>query len=57
MVRFLIFIITALAFAIVGIAVYWIWSRVNINIRRRESVFDIEKETHEKMKQKIKEET
>ena len=54
--RFFIFLIAVLAFALIGIAIWWIWNKVNIVIKRQESVFDIEKETHEKVSEKIKEE-
>ena len=54
--RFLIFIGAVLILSIIGLAIWWIWNRVNISIRRRNSVFEIEKETHEKIKKKIKEE-
>lgn len=54
--RFFIFLIAVLAFALIGIAIWWIWNKVNIVIKRQESVFDIEKETHEKVRKKIKEE-
>lgn len=53
--RFLIFIGAVLILSIIGLAIWWIWNRVNISIRRRNSVFEIEKETHEKAKKKIKE--
>lgn len=56
MARFIIFIGTALAFSVVGIMIYWAWSRINISIKRRESVFEIEKEAHKRAKKKIKEE-
>ena len=54
--RFFIFLIAVLAFALIGIAIWWIWNKVNIVIKRQERVFDIEKETHEKVREKIKEE-
>ena len=54
--RFFIFLIAVLMFALIGIAIWWIWSKVNIVIKRQERVFDIEKETHEKVKKRIKEE-
>ena len=38
-----------------GGCVWWVWSRVYIAIKRQESVFEIEKETHEKIKEKVKE--
>lgn len=54
--RFFVFLIAVLMFALIGITIWWIWSKVNIVIKRQESVFDIEKETHEKVKKRIKEE-
>lgn len=53
--RFLIFIGTVLILSIIGLAVWWIWNKINISIQRRNSVFEIEKEAHEKMKKEIKE--
>ena len=53
--RFLIFIGTVLILSIIGLAVWWIWSKINISIQRRNSIFEIEKEAHEKMKKEIKE--
>lgn len=53
--RFLVFIGVVLVLSIIGLAVWWIWNKINISIQRRNSVFEIEKETHEKMKKKIKE--
>lgn len=53
--RLLIFIGLVLIFSLIGIAVYWIYNKVSISIRRQNSVFEIEKETHEKMKKKIQE--
>ena len=53
--RLLIFIGLVLIFSLIGIAVYWIYNKVVISIRRQNSVFEIEKETHEKMKKKIQE--
>lgn len=53
--RFLIFIGAVLILSIIGLAVWWIWNKININIQRRNSVFEIEKEAHEKMKKEIKE--
>lgn len=54
--RLLIFFAILLALSIIGIFVWWIWSRVNISIQRRNSVFEIEKEAHKKAKKDIKEE-
>lgn len=53
--RFLIFVGAVLALSIVALAVWWIWNKIDISIQRRNSVFEIEKETHEKMKKEIKE--
>lgn len=53
--RLLIFIGLVLIFSLIGIAVYWIYNKVSISIQRQNSVFEIEKETHEKMKKKIQE--
>lgn len=53
--RLLIFVGLVLIFSLIGIAVYWIYNKVVISIRRQNSVFEIEKETHEKMKKKIQE--
>lgn len=54
--RFLIFVAAVLILSIIGLTIWWIWNKINISIQRRNSVFEIEKETHEKMKKKIKEE-
>lgn len=53
--RLLIFVGLVLVLSLVGIAVYWIFNKVSISIQRQNSVFEIEKETHEKMKKKIQE--
>lgn len=54
--QLLIFVGLVLLFSVVGLAIWWIYNKVSIAIRRQNSVFEIEKETHEKMKEKIKEE-
>lgn len=54
--RLLLFIGLLLIFALVGLGIYYIYHRVRISIQRRDSVFEIEKETHEKIKEQIKEE-
>lgn len=56
MAKFIIFIGVLIILSIEGMAVWWIWSIVYTAIKRRESVFDIEKEAHEKIKNEIKEE-
>ena len=53
---FLIFIAALLVLSINGLLVWWIWCRIYITVKRRESVFDIEKETHKKIKKQIQEE-
>lgn len=54
--RLLIFVGLVLIFALTGLAVWWVWNKVSISIQRQNSVFEIEKETHEKIKEQIKEE-
>ena len=54
--RFIIFLLSTFALSLIGLAIWWIWNKVHIAIERQESVFDIEKETHNKMKEEIKEE-
>lgn len=54
--KLLIFIGLVLIFSLVGLVIWWIANKVYISIRRQNSVFEIEQETHEKMKEKIKEE-
>ena len=54
--RLLIFIGLVLIFALIGLVVWWVWNKVSISIQRQNSVFEIEKETHEKIKEQIKEE-
>lgn len=54
--RLLIFIGLVLIFALIGLVVWWVWNKVSISIQRQNSVFEIEKETHEKLKEQIKEE-
>ena len=54
--RLLIFVGLVLIFALIGLLVWWVWNKVSISIQRQNSVFEIEKETHEKIKEQIKEE-
>ena len=54
--QLLIFIGLVLLFSLIGLGVWWIYNKVSIGIRRQNSVFEIEKETHEKIKEQIKEE-
>lgn len=54
--RFFVFLIAVFAFSIIGMAIWWIWNKINIAIKRQNSAFDIEKEAHEKVKKRIKEE-
>lgn len=54
--QLLIFIGLVLLFSLIGLGVWWIYNKVSIGIRRQNSVFEIEKETHKKIKEQIKEE-
>ena len=54
--QLLIFVGIVLIFSLIGLGVWWIYNKVSIGIRRQNSVFEIEKETHEKIKEQIKEE-
>ncbi|WP_181969606.1 hypothetical protein [Hungatella hathewayi] len=56
MAKFIIFLFTVFLLSVIGLAIWWVWSRVYVAIKRRESVFDIEEETHKKIKKKIREE-
>lgn len=56
MAKFIIFLLTVFLLSVIGLAIWWVWSRVYIAIKRRESVFGIEEETHKKIKKKIQEE-
>ncbi len=56
MAKFIIFLLTVFLLSVIGLAIWWAWSRVYVAIKRRESVFDIEEETHKKIKKKIQEE-
>lgn len=53
--RFIVFVGTALMFILIGIAVWRIWSKVNLSIKREEEAFEIEKEAYERMKKHVKE--
>ena len=54
--QLLIFVGLVLIFSLIGLGIWWIYNKVSIRIRRQNSVFEIEKETHEKIKEQIKEE-
>lgn len=54
--QLLIFVGLVLIFSLIGLGVWWIYNKVSIGIQRQNSVFEIEKETHEKIKEQIKEE-
>lgn len=53
--RFLVFIAALILLSFLGMAVWKIWNKLYIDIKRQESLFDIEKEAHEKLKKEIKE--
>lgn len=55
MVRFFIFLSAVFIFSMVGLFIWLVWSKIYIVIKRQDSTFDIEKEAHEKLKEKIKE--
>ena len=52
--RFIIFIGLVLIFSAIGLTLWWIGNKTYISIQRQNSVFDIEKETHEKIRESIK---
>lgn len=56
MFRFIVFIGVVLLLSLVALLVYWIANKVYISIKRKDSMFEIEKEAHEKIKKEIKRE-
>lgn len=56
MASFLIFVATFIILSLAGLAIWRIWSRIYTDIKREERTFDIEKEAHEQIKKKMKEE-
>ena len=56
MFRFIVFIGVILLLSLVALLVYWIANKVYISIKRKDSMFEIEKEAHEKIKKEIKRE-
>lgn len=56
MANFLIFIAVIIVLSFAGLVIWRIWSRIYTDIKREESTFDIEKEAHEQIKKKMKEE-
>ena len=54
MFRFIVFISVVLLLSLVALLVYWIANKTYISIKRKDSMFEIEKEVHEKIKKKIK---
>ena len=56
MFRFIVFIGVVLLLSLVALLVYWIANKVYISIKRKDSMFEIEKEAHEKLKKEIKRE-
>ena len=53
--RFLVIIAALILLSFFGMVVWKIWNKLYIDIKRQESLFDIEKEAHEKLKKEIKE--
>ena len=56
MFRFIVFIGVVLLLSLVALLVYWIANKVYISIKRKDSMFEIEKEAHEKIKKEIERE-
>ena len=56
MFRFIVIISIVLLLSLVALLVYWIGNKVYISIKRKDSMFEIEKEAHEKIKKEIKRE-
>lgn len=52
---FLIFITVVIVLSLAGLVIWRIWSKIYIDIKRQESAFDIEKEAHEQIKKRMKE--
>lgn len=53
--RFLIFVAAVLVLSLAGLAIWRVWSRVDLHIKRDRKAFDVESEAYDKMKNKIKE--
>lgn len=53
--RFLIFIAALILLSSLGMLAWKVWSKLYIDMKRQESLFDIEKEVHDKLKKEIKE--
>ncbi len=53
--RFLIFLLFLIVLAMAASIVALVWCKLIIVIKRHFSLFDIEKETHEKIKEKLQE--
>lgn len=56
MFRFLVFLGALFILSLIGLVIWAVWSKVYTYIKRNDSVFEIEEETHEKIKKKIREE-
>ena len=56
MFRFIVFIGVMFLLSLVALLVYWVANKVYISIKRKDSMFEIEKEAHEKIKKEIKRE-
>lgn len=53
MFRFLVFISVVLLLSLIALIVWWVASKISRNIERKDSILDIEKEAHKKIKEKI----
>jgi len=56
MFRFLVFLGALFILSLIGLVIWAVWSKVYTYIKRNDSVFEIEEETHKKIKKKIREE-
>lgn len=52
---FLIFLFVTFVLAFAGLWIWRLWSKIYTDIKRQESTFDIEKEAHEQIKKRMKE--
>lgn len=53
MFRFLVFIGVVLLLSLIALIVWWVASKISRSIERKDSILDIEKEAHKKIKEKI----
>lgn len=56
MFRFIVFVGVVLSLSLIALLVYWIANKVYISVKRKDSMFEIEKEAHKRIKKRIQEE-